>query len=158
MSGLMDKEQPKEALEEMGYESLSSFVNNIDLLISLFFIFIVHWIILWFPRSHNISEEPSKIKIITKIFKTLYHYFTFGVYIRFFLEAFQFIVLGSFSEIYCFDLSSSSRIISICLSCLFLGFSIFIFCLSSTYLFKEPDEILEDDRSDKLEEFNSGLK
>ena len=142
----------------MGFDSLSSFTNNISLLITLLILMIVHGIILWFPRNTNISEEPSKRRMISKVFRAVYKHFTFGVYIRFFLEAFQFMVIGSFSEIYKMDISNPKRITSTLISCLFLLFSVIFFSLSCYYLFKTPTDHCDDKKHDKFQELNSGLK
>ena len=158
IENLLHKEQPKEGLEEMGLESLSSLSNNIGLMIVILLFTFVHGIVIWFSWNTNIREKSSKITFVSKVFKAMYKHFTFGVYIRFFLEAFQFIVIGSFSEIYNLDVSSSKRIISIWISLLFFLFSFAIFLLSCSYLFKSINDAYDNKKHDKFQEFNSGLK
>ena len=142
----------------MGFDSLSSLTNNISFLATLWLLILAHWIISWFPRNTNIREESSKRKMISKVFRVVYKHFTFGVYIRFFLEVFQFIVIGSISEIYNMDISNSKRITSIFLSCLFLLFSIILFSLSCFYLCQPANDDFDETKHYKFQEFNSGLK
>ena len=140
-----------EGLADIGFDSLSSFSNNMDLLIVLIILTFVHWIISWIPKdSHDEEEPPQRI--------ALYKNFTYGVYIRLFLQAFQFIIIGSISEIYNLDVSTTSRMVSFCISCLFLVSSIILLILSLSFLFKSTNRVREEKKHNKLQEFNSGLK
>ena len=102
--------------------------------------------------------KKSRKSQITKFIGKVYKHFTLGVYVRFFLEAFQFLILSSISEIASRDVSNPKRQISLSIAWIFLVFSFLIFLKSISYLWRKEDEIFDERNYDKFEEINSGLK
>ncbi|CAI2374547.1 unnamed protein product [Moneuplotes crassus] len=153
----LDKAQKDQSLKNIGLKSQSALINITGLFITMFLLGLLHLIsyCLQSNSEANIDPESTRGKI-NKVVVKIYEAFTLGVYIRFLLEAFQFILLSSASEIKFFDLSNSNMIAS-------LTFAFVLFCLTvvfTVFSFRQvfsPLKTGELERS-KLEEFNTGLK
>lgn len=163
---ILDKDQELSELNEIGVESGSAFVSNFGFLFTILLIIFVHLLIILLPRKPaKDTEDMSKPKkVFYYITRKLWTFFTFTLYIRLSLEAYQFILLSSVSEIYTFDTSSNAKIASLTVAfvfvilcvCIFLFVTIMPFLISTI----EYDELYKKktigDRLKVFEEFYSG--
>mmetsp|Transcript_5047 Transcript_5047/g.4840 ORF Transcript_5047/g.4840 Transcript_5047/m.4840 type:complete len:271 (+) Transcript_5047:617-1429(+) len=153
----LDKAQKDQSLKNIGLKSQSALINITGLFITMFLLGLLHLISYCLQNNSeaNIDPESTRGKI-NKVVVKIYEAFTLGVYIRFLLEAFQFILLSSISEIKFFDLSSSNMIASLTFAFVLFGLTIVFTVFSFRQIFS-PLKTGELERS-KLEEFNTGLK
>ncbi|CAI2379520.1 unnamed protein product [Moneuplotes crassus] len=154
-----DKEQKHESLQTIGLESQSVIVNNTGFVITLILLLIVHAMISCLPRKEEEDDEQSSKAKFNKLIKKAYQIFTLGVYIRFILEAFQYLLFSCMSEIKLFNFSRTFRIIStsVAFGVLILTILFFVICIRQAL--QEPEVIvIVDSQRSKLDEFNAGLK
>ena len=141
-------------LEYFGVFSGSSFVNNFSLIWTILIIIIVHFIYLLIVKMlQNKIKSEKAIKLFGKI-KQL---FAFSIYIRIMLEVNQFALLSTFEEIYEWDISTSSKIASLCISFIF-WISLFIFILIWLLNWIKHKETENMDSYYELKEFFSGVQ
>ena len=133
---MLNKQQLISELSEIGVESGSTFVNSFNLLFIFILVIIAHLLLILLPRkSIAETENMSKPKkVFFYISRNLWIFFTFALYIRLILEAYQYILLSSVYEIYTFDISSTSKIVSFGIACSFALFCVlcFLFVLFMT--------------------------
>ncbi|CAI2371785.1 unnamed protein product [Moneuplotes crassus] len=149
----MGKTQNSIELEDMGFESGSSFNNNFGFLMILCVIIVLHLILWCFPREENHLDNDCRNKMV-KPSNYLWKLFTFCIYIRIFLEAYQFIFISSISELKRLNQFGLQTIVSGLFALFILIFCLIFFVLSLIKVFKEEDK----DQNDKLSEFTAGLK
>lgn len=119
----LDTDQEYGELEEMGIDSGSAFNNNCAFLLTILLIIFTHIILKVLPRADEAEEENKAAKFYNIVINKLFQFFTFGLYIRFTLEAYQFMLLTSISEIYKFNVSSIPRMVSV-----IIAFVLLILC------------------------------
>ena len=146
---------PKKELDYFGIFSGSTFANNFSLICILLIFSSVHSLFLFIHRSLVVKMKAKKrcVNFLGKI----YQFFAFNFYVRMLLEANQFLMLSSFSELYEFDTSSSSKIVSLMFA--FCGFFIcfgFISLSLINYIIHKNTDNME--KYIPLKEFFSGLK
>ena len=107
----LDFRLPDVELKYFGINSGSTFANNFSLICILFIFIAIHSLFLLIHRLLK-SKVKSK-KIWVKFLEKTFQFFAFSLYIRVMLEANVFLLLSSFSELYHWDTSSLSKIISI---------------------------------------------
>jgi len=153
----LDKAQKDQSLKNIGLKSQSALINITGLFITMFLLGLLHLISYCLQSNSEANIDPESIRgKINKVVVKIYEAFTLGVYIRFLLEAFQFILLSSISEIKFFDLSSSNMIASLTFAFVLFGLTVVFTVFSFRQIFS-PLKTGELERS-KLEEFNTGLK
>ena len=117
---LLDKEQEQADFNEIGVKSGSAFVNNFSLLFSILMIVLAHLLLILLPRkSVEDTEDMTKTKkIFYYISRKLWAFFTFTVYVRLIMEAYQFMLLSSVYEIYSCDISNIVKLVSYGIACI----------------------------------------
>lgn len=152
----MDKEQKYWEFKSLGLDSQSSLVNNMGLFISVLLMILVHLVIFWMPRNPYPRVNKTAKARFNRVMIKLLEIFLLGVYIRFFLEAFQFTLISSVSEIRAFHYDdvylTTSNLIAVGFFLLTVGF----FAISVNMARKDPEDL--GNRDSKLSEFNSGLR
>lgn len=155
MSG-MNKNQTKDELHDITLNSQSSMINTIGILVSLVFLIATHSVLFILPKAEEENEEVDQKRKVKIFMMKLYKIFTFGVYVRFILEAFQYILLSCYSEIKFLD-TEGSLLISIIFAITVFVLLILFSLTSLSQVRNQPDG--EDQMNDsKLKEFNTDLK
>ena len=146
--------QPDEELKHFGINSGSTFVNNFSLIWLVFIFITIHTLFLFI---HWLLKRKVKSKKWTKCLDKTYQFFAISLYIRLIFEANLFLQISSFSELYEWNISSSSNLISICFAfvggwiCLnFISLSIISYSIHRDT--KNMDDYIP------LKEFFSGVK
>ncbi|CAI2381608.1 unnamed protein product [Moneuplotes crassus] len=132
--------QSDEYLNSLGMRSGSSIVNYLSLMVIIILVGIINFGIFMCKRCTENSKHTKRKKFFDKLFKLL----TFNIYIRIFMQAFLFITLSIFSELYNFNFANTVTQISfglciifaICTSMLFI-LSFIMYCVSSDQIDKE---------------------
>lgn len=151
----LDKPQTYAELEAVGLESRSAFANNTGLFATIGLLIGTHAIIYCFQnKSPTVLKSTKKAKF-NKIAKKVFETFTFGVYIRFLLEAFQYLLLTTVFEMKIFDITGIKWIVSLFCGTLLFGFTIVFFFLAITEARKPFDT---QEKKSRFGEFNAGLK
>ena len=136
--------------ETVGLESNSTFVNVLSTIVFFLFLVCLHLTMTCIPKWRQ-DESSSKVrKIYNFIVVKLWEFFTFAIYIRIFIEAFQFMLLSCMSEISIFNTSSDAKMASLGIAFLILIFCLAVFTLG-VYQYKTQKHRC-------LSEFESGLK
>ncbi|CAI2368231.1 unnamed protein product [Moneuplotes crassus] len=149
----LNKVQTDPALVKFGLESGSCFSNNFSLILTFCVFSILHLLLLICPREVKDSGHPCRNKL-AKPFGYLWRMLTFGIYIRLFLEAFQFIYISSLSELWEMSNSSYQDIVSGSFALFALACCLIVLIISTIQALKQQDE----NSHGKLEEFITGLK
>ncbi|CAI2380680.1 unnamed protein product [Moneuplotes crassus] len=125
--------QSNEYLNSIGMRTESSINNCSSLIITFILIGATNIGVL----LCHLCSRNSKHRKCQKFINKLLNFFTFNFYIRIFMQSLAYINLSIFSELYDFNHSSTSRIISLgfcILLCLFtiilFAFSLFMYCKS----------------------------
>ena len=150
VTSLLDFDQPDDTLSNIGLDSGSSFVNNYSLFTTLiaYAIFHVYFIVVMkLIRKINIATKfPRWSEITNKFMKKIYYFMTFTIYLRTFIEGYQFLLMSSMFEIHYFTNSSFKHIVSFsiawAIALLWLALLIFVFLIS---IFRKP-EVIKDDK------------
>jgi hypothetical protein len=113
----IDSEQENVYLETIGLESRSGLVNFISVITVILFLVALHVCILFIPKL-KVAFENQKCRIrINKLKIHLCELFKFTVYVRVVFEAFQHLLLCTFSEVKIADFSKVSTTVSFSISC-----------------------------------------
>ncbi|CAI2386795.1 unnamed protein product [Moneuplotes crassus] len=96
---LLNINQSVVELEAIGMESESSLINNLGLIFTLLLFFILHMMLLCFPKCKPRSREQKCRRFFYKCITGILSIFAFTIYIRTFLEAFQYCLLAAFSSV-----------------------------------------------------------
>ena len=141
-------------MKYFGIDSGSTFANNFSLIWIVFIFIIIHSL---FLIIHWLLKRKVKSKKWTKCLDKTYQFFAVSLYIRLIFETNLFLQISSFSELYEWNTSSISNIISICFAivggwiCLnFLSLSIINYSMNKDT--KNMDDYIP------LKEFFSGIK
>ena len=151
----LDFRLPDVELKYFGINSGSTFANNFSLICILFIFIAIHSLFLLIHRLLK-SKVKSK-KIWVKFLEKTFQFFAFSLYIRVMLEANVFLLLSSFSELYHWDTSSLSKIISICFAFTWgwICFTIISLSLVNYSIHKDTQNI---DNYIPFKEFLTGVK
>ena len=107
----LDFKLPDKELRYFGIASGSTFVNNFSLICIILIFVAIHSL---FQLIHRLFRQKIKSKKKwVKWWEKTYQFFAFSLYIRLMFEANVFLLLSSFSEIYEWNTSGSSNIISL---------------------------------------------
>ena len=109
-----------------------------------------------FNRIKVCGRWPKLNKLFKWIILKLFNFFTFGYYLRFFLEMNQYFLTSSLYEIYSFNTHEDLLIISLVYS--FLLFLVCLFLIILTVYLSLSSYQLNEDRHNKLGEFFEELK
>ena len=127
------------SLDYFGILSGSTLVNNFSLLWIIIIIFTIHLFYLgiykWLKRKR--MKNQKWIKLI----EWIYQLFAYTIYLRLILEANQFIMLSSFSELRSWDTSNASKIVSLWIA--FIGTLLWISLIILSFLFWLRNKHLE---------------
>ena len=151
----LDFALPNKNLDYFGIFSGSTLANNFSLIWFLLIFAVIHSIF-WVVNKVLRKRVESKKKCIKWLEKT-YQFFAFTFYIRVFLEASQFLMLSSFSEIYEWNVSTPSTVISIVFAFIGALVCLWFICLSVIGWYNQRDNE-EMDRYIPLKELFSGVK
>ena len=111
MVNRFDFRLPDAELKYFGINSGSTFVTNFSLICIVLILIAIHSLFLLIYRLLK-SKVKSKTKWV-KCLKKIFQFFAFSLYIRVMFEANVFLLLSSLSELYQWDTSNSSKIISL---------------------------------------------
>ena len=151
---ILDFSLPNKNLDYFGIFSGSTFANNFSLICFLMIFIVIHSVFLVINKN---IQHRTNWNMCSKWMKISYQFFTFTFYIRIFLEASQFLMLSSFSEIYQFNVSSLSNIISILFAIIGSMLWLWLVWISFIGWLKQKD--VEDmDKYFPLKEFFNGIK
>ena len=102
---------PDVELKYFGINSGSTFANNFSLICIVLILIAIHSLFLLIHRLliHKVKSKKKWVKCL----EITYQFFAFSLYIRVVFEANVFLLLSSLSELYNWDTSSSSKIISL---------------------------------------------
>lgn len=112
LSKLIGYDQDMEIFGEVGITSGSSIVNLFYIILLVLALGVFHLILKLLPRVEEIADPTERQDPYDKFMSKIWRIFTFGIYLRITVIAYQFILLCCTSEIYRLDLSSTERIIS----------------------------------------------
>lgn len=125
--------EPDDYLNSVGLEYQSSVMNSLQLIFLIGFLILLHlWVIV---PMHKYSQKYSEEKFFRKIMDKLFYFFTFSLYIRLVLEAYQLFALSALHEIYIAKLDGAFRIVSFAFSIALIMFwagfyvAVIIICL-----------------------------
>ena len=147
-------------LESLGIKYNGTIANTFPIFVSLIPIIILHlwiYILKWVISKWAHRDNPSKCtKLIKWLIEKSFNLMTFGYYIVSVLETSQFVIASSTNEIYEFNTSKPTKLISIIYAILMiiLFLAIVGFIL---YLILSSYRTTEDEHN-KLEEFFSDIK
>ena len=98
-------------LKYFGIKSGSTFANNFSLICIVLILIAIHCLFLLIYRLliHKVKSKKKWVKCLD----ITYQFFAFSLYIRVVFEANVFLLISSLSELYNWDTSSSSKIISL---------------------------------------------
>ena len=110
---LLDSEQNDARFIDIGANSGSSFVNNFSMIVIVILQAIIH--LTYIPVYYIIKcklpdDSNSKLNIVCN---QIFYFFTFNSYVRIFLEANQFVLLTTCSEIYHMNFSTTAKLVSL---------------------------------------------
>ena len=128
MENIFEWEKEREYLFSIGIESKCGILNNMKMFFVQFVVILVHTVYFLIIHYGKCKNSESKIAVP---FKYIFRILTFTYYIRFLIEAFLILSLGSLNEIYNWDFGSIDKVISYFISAVvillllsFLGFAI----------------------------------
>lgn len=150
------KEQSDQSLSYFGLEYESSTMNSLGIFFALVILVVIHTVISFIPRKPSERIRMSVSNKLNNLIIKIFRAFTFGVYIRFILQAFQYLSISVLSEFKNFNTSSGSSIPSLILNTsYFLLLSTFL-TLSFYHSFRSlpPPQA----QTSRLREFTSSLK
>ena len=155
LNNFMDFKLPKKELDYFGVFSGSTFANNFSLLWLMMIIIAIHSVFTLINKLLK-SKVKTKMKWV-KWMEKMYQFFAFNLYVRIFLEANIFLLLTSFSELYQWDLSSLSRVVSFiwALFGAWVCFTMLSFSLINWYKHRSTENL---DNYIPLKEFLSGVR
>ncbi|CAI2378071.1 unnamed protein product [Moneuplotes crassus] len=152
----IEKEQKHQSLKNISLEYQSSICNNIGVLLAFCIVILIHITIFWIPRRSSIVNHTSSKARFNKIMNAIFKIFTFGVYIRLALQAFQYLLLGVVSELKEFDTSEIAMAASLIFAAIFGCIATSIFVISIIQACRKPEN--EEEVHYKLQEYSSGLR
>ena len=151
----LDHDLENKSLDYFGIFSGSTFANNLSLIWVILIILVLHLLYLLIFKSLK-GKFKHKEKWV-KLLDWFYQLFTFTIYLRFILEANQFMMLSSFSEIKSWSTSDDSKIISLWIA--FILSFLWIGLVVLTFLYWIKNRNLENtNRFMSFKAFFSGLK
>ncbi|CAI2383847.1 unnamed protein product [Moneuplotes crassus] len=153
---MMNFNQSAVELEAIGLESGSSLINNVGLIVSIVLYTILHIFIFCMPKCKVKTEKQKCRKFCNASVDSLAKLFTFTIYIRTFIESYQYCLLSAFSAFMRMEFNTMQTKVSVMFSipmffccCCFLQLSLYIVYLLNNEFEKEPK---------KCKEFLSGVK
>jgi len=153
----MEFDQPLEKLEKLGFDSRSTFVNNVSLIVSFIGVILLHIFIKVLLRCNN-SNHPNKFIRNFSILKTkILDLFMYVIYVRWLLEAHETMVISSTLEIKELAGSSAASIVSEIIAALFLLICLIIPTVALV-LFYRHREMYDPNEKYIMMEFFAGLK
>ena len=151
----LDSKSKKKELSYFGVISGSTFANNFSLMWILMIIVVIHSIFM--ILNTFVRKRMKSKKKWTKWMEKVYQFFTFSCYIRLFLEAYIFLLLTSFSELYQLNTSSTSKIVSLLFA--FIGAWIWVTIVSFSWInWYKFKNIEKTDNYIPLKELFSGIR
>jgi hypothetical protein len=124
---ILDYPQPNDYLSELGMKSGSAFLNQIQLIYTWCLFLSWHSFIL---MNYISSSRPLVDSKFHSTIRDVFEWYTFGAYIRFFIESFLLLLLAIMTEIIRFDFSDSIRSLNFLISWWMLGFIFGVWLIS----------------------------
>ena len=97
--GWLNFEQGDEQMTDTGMQSGSSLINNFSFLFLLGPMVGVH-VLIGLLYCCIRSSNPNRFKFLKWLITKLFHMFTFTIYLRYIIEAFQFLLMSTCSEFF----------------------------------------------------------
>ena len=117
---ILNIEQQDTNLQMMGLNSASSLTSNIMFVISILGLILIHLLTLLIPKCKESLNEDKHMKCCRKFRNSIDSFMGFTVYVRLFVESFQFMLLSSISEMNAMRTTTTENMVS-------LGFAILVF-------------------------------
>ena len=105
---------PGNISSKLGLKSGSTFFNNISLFLNILIVVFIHIIFIIVKRLLN--KRLDKRPIIKAIVERIYRLFTLWLYLRLIMEAYQFLLIWSWYEIYSFRSATNADIVSLAIA------------------------------------------
>ena len=157
---MFDVSQRYEPLERIGVKSESTIINSFSFFVFLFIIGLCHLYLLLisklFKRLNFNIKYVKLLKCLKWVVVKHLEILTFTYYIRATIEAYQFLIISSVSEIYSFHTADANKIISLVVAFALLTFLWFI-TISAALLALNSNSVTEVKPS-KLRELFRDLK
>ncbi|CAI2384176.1 unnamed protein product [Moneuplotes crassus] len=160
VKGSFIKEQDDSNLSEIGIESGSTFYNNFTLIFLIFLVLLPsHICSMLVPRCKKMPYSESKWKskigrLINKGKDILFELFNLTIYLRLFLEAYQFIMLGSVSEIFRLEYTEYVSFLISCVALIFCAFLLYV----SYHVYATTMKFYDEEQFYYFKELARGLK
>ncbi|CAI2364508.1 unnamed protein product [Moneuplotes crassus] len=153
----LDFGEPAEKVQNLGIESISTIVNNFSLVFTFICVIIAHTVLKIIPWFKNKNHPNCFIRNVSIIREKTIDIIFYIAYARLLLEAHETIVVTSALEIKEFDTSSTAKIISLLICCIFLLLCLIIptFAL---YLFYNHRKEYDPEKKTPTMEFFAGLR
>ena len=123
---ILNFNQVDDTLWGIGLHSGSSFINCYLMFVSLIIIFFIHiYLLILIKLINKITIEaryPRLSRAINNIKNKIFYFMTFAVYIRIFIEGFQYLMLASMFELHYFHVSPLKESVSLSLACIIIIF------------------------------------
>lgn len=148
----VDGPQDFEGLDNLGLGSRSTFSNQYNFLWTLLIVFSVHMLLKFILKDFIITTNTGKLK---KLWNTVRRitidviYYT--QYSRLVLEGYQNLLYASMSELYVFDTSKASYVLSNLFAIMVLLFCIYLFVFTVLYFIKHFNGYNEEEKFMMLE-------
>ncbi|CAI2375096.1 unnamed protein product [Moneuplotes crassus] len=153
----LDFGEPGEKIQNLGVESVSTFVNNFSLIFTLICVIVAHIVLKIIPCFKQKNHPNCVIRNISIIKDKVIDIIFYITYARLLLEAHENMIISSSFEIKEFDTSSASKTISHLISWTFLLLCLIIptFAL---YLFYNHRKEYDPEKKTPTMEFFAGLR
>ncbi|CAI2374122.1 unnamed protein product [Moneuplotes crassus] len=137
-------------LEAIGFQSGSSVVNNLTLILTLLMLMIPHLLLYLLPTFKPTKENQKCRLRIYRLILWLRGFFSFTIYIRTIFESYQYILLSSLATFMRGEINSTESKLSLCFSiaaffmaCCFLQLPLYVSYLSTKQGFDESKRCKE---------------
>ena len=151
----LDFKLKKKELTYFGVISGSTFTNNFSLMWILMIFVVIHLNFMMIDKL--LRKKVSSKKKWVKWLERVHQFFAYSLYIRLFLEAYIFLLLTSFAELYQWNTSSTSKIVSLFFAFVGAWICVTIVSLSLINWYKLKS-IEKTDNYIPLKEFFSGIR
>ena len=149
--------EPFDKVEKLGFDSLSTFVNNISLFLSFIGLFALHMTLKLFLCWRNKKHQSKCIKFFSIIRSKVTDLIFYIMYWRLLIEAHENLVLSSTLEIKELQSASTPEILSLVIAWVVLGIC-FLMPVVAFYLFYVHRKEYDPEKKHMLMEFFEGLK
>ena len=148
---------PFDKVEKLGFNSISTFVNNVSLLLSFIVIFIIHMLLKWMAWWKNTNHPNKFVRFIAQFRGKAIDLIFYIMYWRLLLEAHETLILSSTLEIKELQSASTPEVFSMIIAWVVLGIC-FMIPTVALYLFYTSRNEYDPEKKHVLMEFFEGIK